>query len=94
MENITHEFRTPLSSLAASIELLLDQASDLSCAEMKELLTSLYLWTVSLQTLVDNLLESASIESGRFRVSPRSSDLGNIIGEAMQTMEPLLNKYG
>jgi len=94
MENITHEFRTPLSSLAASIELLLDQAPDLSRTEMEELLTSLYLGTVSLQTLVDNLLESASIESGRFRVSPRSSDLGNIIGEAVQTMEPLLNKYG
>jgi signal transduction histidine kinase len=61
---------------------------------MEELLTSLYLGTVSLQTLVDNLLESASIESGRFRVSPRPSDLGNIIGEAVQTMEPLLNKYG
>jgi PAS domain S-box-containing protein len=94
MENITHEFRTPLSSLAASIELLLDQAPDLSRTEMEELLTSLYLGTVSLQTLVDNLLESASIESGRFRVSPRPSDLGNIIGEAVQTMEPLLNKYG
>jgi len=94
MENITHEFRTPLSSLAASIELLLDQAPELSRTEMEELLTSLYLGTVRLQTLVDNLLESASIESGRFRVSPRPSDLGNIIGEAVQTMEPLLNKYG
>ena len=94
MENITHEFRTPLSSLGASIELLLDQAPDLSQEEMEELLTSLYLGTVGLQTLVDNLLESASIESGRFRVSPRPSDLGNIIAEAAQTMEPLLNKYG
>lgn len=93
MENITHEFRTPLSSLGASIELLLDQAPDLSSAEMEELLTSLYLGTVGLQTLVDNLLESASIESGHFRVSPRPSDLGNIIGEAVKTMEPLLNKY-
>ena len=94
MENITHEFRTPLSSLGASIELLLDQAPELSPEEMEELLTSLYLGTVGLQTLVDNLLESASIESGRFRVSPRPSDLGNIIAEAAQTMEPLLNKYG
>jgi signal transduction histidine kinase len=93
MENITHEFRTPLSSLGASIELLLDQAPDLSHGEMEELLTSLHLGTVGLQTLVDNLLESASIESGRFRVAPRPSDLGNIIGEAVKTMEPLLHKY-
>jgi PAS domain S-box-containing protein len=94
LANIAHEFRTPLSALAASIELLLDQAPDLSQAELKELLNSLHLGTLGLQTLVDNLLESASIEAGRFRVSPRASDLGLILAEATQTMQPLLEKYG
>jgi PAS domain S-box-containing protein len=92
--NIAHEFRTPLSALAASIELLMDQAPDLSTAELQELLTSLHLGIVSLQTLVDNLLESSSIEAGRFRVSPRPSDLGDIIGEATRMMRPLLDKHG
>jgi signal transduction histidine kinase len=93
LANIAHEFRTPLSALAASIELLLDQASELSQAELQELLISLHLGTLGLQTLVDNLLESASIEAGRFRVSPRATDLGNIVAEAAQTMQPLLDKY-
>jgi PAS domain S-box-containing protein len=93
LANIAHEFRTPLSALAASIELLLDQASDLSQTELQELLISLHLGTLGLQTLVDNLLESASIETGRFRVSPRIADLGNIVAEAAQTMQPLLEKY-
>ncbi len=43
---------------------------------------------------VDNLLEGASIEAGRFRVSPRAVRLDDIITEAVQTMQPLLNKYG
>jgi PAS domain S-box-containing protein len=94
MSNVAHEFRTPLSSLAASIELLMDQAPDLSSAEIEELLTSLHLGILGLHTLVDNLLESASIEAGRFRVSPRPCDLGNIIGDAVITIEPLLYKYG
>jgi signal transduction histidine kinase len=41
---------------------------------------------------VDNLLESASIEAGRFRVYSRLSDLGEIIAQAMRTVQPLLNK--
>lgn len=93
LANIAHEFRTPLSALAASIELLIDQASDLSEQELEELLISLHLGMLSLQTLVDNLLEGASIEAGRFQVIPRPADLGKIISEASQTMQPLLKKY-
>ena len=92
--NVTHEFRTPLSAAAASVELLLDQAPDLSQAELQELLTSLHLGLLGLQTLVDNLLESASIEAGRFRVSPRPAQLSKIIAEAIRTMQPLLDKHG
>jgi len=94
MANIAHEFRTPLSALAASVELLLDQAPDLSRVELEELLTSLHLGILSLQTLVDNLLESASIEAGRFRVSPRPTNLGQIVAESIRTMQPLLDKHG
>lgn len=93
LSNVTHEFRTPLSALAASIELLMDQAPDLEPAELRELLLSLHLGILGLQTLVDNLLESASIEAGRFRVHPRASDLGEIISEATRTTQPLLEKH-
>jgi PAS domain S-box-containing protein len=94
LANITHEFRTPLSALAASTELLLDQAPDLSPAELQQLLTSLYMGIIGLQTLIDNLLESASLETGRFRVYPRPSDLGEIIAEATHMTQPLQEKHG
>jgi PAS domain S-box-containing protein len=90
LSNIAHEFRTPLSALAASVELLLDQAADLSPAELQELLSSLHLGVLGLQTLIDNLLESASIEAGRFRVSPRPANLADIIAEVTRTLQPLL----
>ncbi len=92
LANVAHEFRTPLSSLAASVELLLDQAPDLQLSELEELLTALHLGVLGLQTLIDNLLESASIEAGHFRVQPRPSNLGDIIAEALRTMQPLLDK--
>lgn len=94
LANVAHEFRTPLAAVAASAELLLDQAPDLSAAELGELLISLHMGVVRLQTLVDNLLESASIEAGHFRVSPRPSDLSEIIAEAIRVTQPLLDKRG
>jgi PAS domain S-box-containing protein len=93
ISNIAHEFKTPLSALLASIELLHDTSQDLSGEELKELLTSLHLGIVNLQTFVDNLLESASIEAGQFKVSPRRADLGKIIASAVSTMQPLMKKY-
>ncbi|MGB4804857.1 MAG: ATP-binding protein [Anaerolineae bacterium] len=92
LANIAHEFRTPLAALTASIELLLDQAPDLSAAELQELLNSLHLGSLALQALVDNLLEGASIEAGRFRVYPHATDLSAIVAEATQWMQPLLEK--
>lgn len=94
LANVSHEFRTPLSALAASVELLMDQAADLSQEELEELLVAIHLGVLGLHTLVDNLLESASIEAGRFRVSLRQSNLSDIIGEAVGLMQPLLDKHG
>ena len=111
LANVAHEFRTPLSAVAASVELLLDQIPDLIAArgystsphptggagdelegELHELLGSLHAGILGLQNLVDNLLESASIETGHFRVSPRPSSLGEIIAEAIRMVKPLVNK--
>jgi signal transduction histidine kinase len=94
LANVSHEFRTPLTAVAASVELLMDQADELSPAELHELLATLHLGVLNLHKLVDNLLESASIEAGRFRVRPRPVNLGEIIAEATATMQPLLDRHG
>lgn len=93
LANITHEFRTPLTALAASAELLVDEANRLTQEELEQMLTWLHLGILGLQTLVDNLLETASLEAGRFQISPHPTDLGEIITEAARLMQPLLKKY-
>ncbi len=92
--NITHEFRTPLSALAASIELLLDQAQNITTEDLEHLLGSLHLSVLRLQTMIDNLIESASISAGHFRVSPRASELEKIVTDTVSLMTPLFQKYG
>jgi signal transduction histidine kinase len=49
---------------------------------------------VGLQTLVDNLLEGASIEAGRFRVYARPVEVETIINDGVRLLRPLLEKHG
>ena len=92
--NITHEFRTPLTALTASIEILMEGSEVLEPSETYELLSSIHLSILNLENLIDNLLEGSSIETGRFHVNPHPSDLNNIIQIARETIDPLLVKYG
>ena len=93
MANITHEFRTPLAALEASSELLLDNVHSLSPEEIEELLVSLNLGIINLQTLIDNLIEAASIEAGRFKVSLQPVAFERILAEAVGIVQPLVDKY-
>lgn len=94
MANVTHEFRTPLAALEASSELLLDNMHSLSHAEIEELMTSLNLGIINLQTLIDNLIEAASIEAGRFKVHIQDVPFESILQEAQEVIQPLAQKYG
>ena len=94
LANISHEFRTPLSTLNASIELLLDEAEDLTVAEIRELLKPTHLSLISLQTLIDNLLETSSIEAGHFVIHKRPVNFNQIITQALLIVKPLLERRG
>jgi len=92
LANISHEFCTPLTALYASVELLLEDSEELSLAEIAELLNSIHLSVTGLQTLIDNLLESTSIEAGHFRIRCHPTDLGDVLTNALQVMRPLLER--
>jgi PAS domain S-box-containing protein len=92
LANISHEFRTPLSALNASVELLLDEVEHLSPAEIQELLNSIHMSVTGLQTLIENLLESINIEAGRVNIRRCSTDLDEVCAEAIRVMQPLLDR--
>jgi len=92
LANISHEFRTPLAALNASVELLLEEMNAMSLGEIAKLLNSIHLGVTSLQTLIDNLLESASMEAGQFRIRRHPTDLVGVVTEATRVMKPLLER--
>lgn len=94
LANISHEFRTPLTALSASLEILMDEMENLSPSDQRELLRSMQLSTTSLQTLVNNLLESTSIEAGHFTIHCRPVVLNTVLAQAVHIVQPLLDRRG
>jgi len=92
LANISHEFRTPLSTLIASMELLLDEREKFSLAEVRQLLRPTHVSLLSLQTLIDNLLESSSIEAGQFVLRLRTFHIHEAIENAINIAQPLLKR--
>lgn len=90
--NITHEFRTPLAAISASVEYLLEELDCLTMPEIKELLASVNLSLSNLQTLIDNLLESASIEAGHFRVFVQPIEIMDTVDEAVRMVAPIFQR--
>ena len=90
--SITHELRTPLSAISASMEYLLEELEHLTKAEIRELLTSVNLSVSTLQTLVDNLLESTSIESGNFKVFVQPIEIMDAVDEAVRIVMPIFQR--
>lgn len=94
LANITHEFQTPLAALLASVELLRDEEQEVTAGERRRLLEGVAVGTRRLQQLVTNLLDSASLQAGYFRVEPELSNLRPLIAEAVTTVKPLARQRG
>lgn len=92
LANISHEFRTPLAAQIASIEILREEGASLTAEEQRQMLDVLYTGVQRLDLLVQNLLESASIEAGYFRVDPEPCRLDILISEAVDLMQPLIRQ--
>jgi signal transduction histidine kinase len=92
LANISHEFRTPLSTLNASLELLMDEGQESSSAEMRDLLKPIHLSLLELQTLIDNLLEGSTIEAGEFRLRKRTMTINEAITGALTVVQPMLER--
>ena len=92
LANLAHEFRTPLSSITATIELLSEDGSSMSQHEITELTDTALLATHHMQTLIDNVLESAIIEADCFRLRCHPILLREILHNAVNIMSPLLKR--
>ncbi len=79
---VSHELRTPLTSIRGSATTLLDEASSLDPAEMRQFHRIIIEQSEHMRGLINNLLDVARIETGTLSVSPEPSDVTALVDEA------------
>jgi len=92
LANLSHEFQTPLSAQIASIEMLRDHLHGSADQVAITLADAQYRGTMRLSQLVDNLLESVRIESGEMRLRKQPVDMAQVVVDALELIQPLIDQ--
>ena len=82
MGMVSHEMRTPLTSIKGSVDTLLDDAASLDPAEMREFHRVISEQTERMRSLINDLRDAARIETGTLSVAPEPSDVAVLVDEA------------
>lgn len=90
LNSISHDLRTPLSSIIGSVSMLLQDAPSLGEETVKELLQDAYGESNRLNKIVGNLLDMARMEAGGLKISPKPCELRDIVGVSLQELKPKL----
>jgi two-component system sensor histidine kinase KdpD len=91
LSEVAHELRAPLAALVNGSELLAEDYEQLDPARVRELVAVIHRGTVWLQGLVENLLCASTVESGRFQVQPRPTDVSEVVTEVQAVLAPMLH---
>jgi two-component system sensor kinase len=92
---VSHEFRTPLTSIVGYIELLLEgDGTAFGEEERLDFLKVVKRNSDRLRRLVDDLLFISKVQSGKFSISPRDVDLLELASEALEAARPLAEGNG
>jgi two-component system, OmpR family, sensor histidine kinase KdpD len=92
LDSVTHEFRTPLTSIKASVTTLLSKAT-VDEAARHDLLTVIDEETDRLNRLVGEASEMAQLDSGRFKLDLQPHSIQDALQPALQDAAAALEKH-
>lgn len=90
LSNMSHEFRTPLSSIRGLSKLLLDRIDGDLSEEQEKQVNFILKGAESLSELVNDLLDLAKIEAGKTDVRPTKFDAAELFSALRGMLRPLL----
>jgi len=90
LSNMSHEFRTPLSSIRALAKLLLDRVDGELGTEQVRQVRYILDGAESLSELVNDLLDLAKIEAGKVEIQPSRFQVADLFSALRGMLRPLL----
>lgn len=83
LRTISHDLRTPLTSISGDTDVLLHDKGALSVEQKRQLLNDMYEDATWLVTMVENLLSVTRIDEGSVRIEQQPELASEVIGEAL-----------
>ena len=80
---ISHDLRSPFTSIIGFAEVMLEDLDTLSKDEIKEFTSSIYKSSKNIQNLLENLLQWSRVQTGRIEFNPIKFDLSNLINDVV-----------
>jgi signal transduction histidine kinase/CheY-like chemotaxis protein len=90
LSNLSHEFRTPLNSIASLCRLLLARTDGSLSSEQEKQVQYIQKSAGELSELVNDLLDLAKVEAGKIDVRPRHFEVHDLFGGLRGMLKPLL----
>ena len=88
LNSISHELRTPIATITGASSSLLDPQTSANEVARSDLISDIQSAARRLDRLVENLLDMSRLESGRLHLKHDWCDIGDVIGVAVQQMDP------
>jgi signal transduction histidine kinase len=91
---VSHEFRTPLTSIVGYVELLEETPEGITEEERAQFLGVVKRNSERLRRLVDDLLFISKVQGGSFALTPRELDLDELASHAIDAVRPAAEENG
>ncbi|MCF8413457.1 MAG: HAMP domain-containing histidine kinase [Melioribacteraceae bacterium] len=91
INNLTHEFNTPISTIALAVEAINDPQLNTNPTKLERYSSIIDLENRRLKNLVKNLLDSAAIEKGEYKLNFSESDINELINESVNELQEIIN---
>ena len=92
LANMSHELRTPLNGIIGFAELLQDDKSGLVSAQQQEFLGYILTSGTHLLGLINDVLDLSKVEAGKMEFFPETVEPGAVVGEVVDSLQPLANE--
>ncbi|HEY4163294.1 MAG TPA: ATP-binding protein [Dongiaceae bacterium] len=92
LSNMSHEFRTPLSSILALSRLLMDQVDGPLLSEQQKQVTYIRKSAEGLLELINDLLDLAKVEAGKLSINSTDFSVGDLFGGLRGALRPLITR--
>lgn len=89
---VSHELRTPITSIKGFTKFLRRGVAGSVNEKQDEFLDAVENNTERLLNLINDLLDSAKIESGTFKIEKKEADAGEVLASSVEEMRPLAAK--